>query len=226
LKKEDIHFDLTRLLFGNAPPEFLAEVFIRTIFIYISLLIVVKLLGKRMSGQLTITEMAVLIMLGAIVGSPIQIPDRGIFISIAILFCLLSFQSIVNALSFKNEKFEQLLLGKSAMLVKDGVLQLDQMKKERVSTQQVFALLREHQIKQLGEVKRVYLESCGIFSVFKSSHPRPGLAVFPGEDSLILSAYPNKIKNQFACQWCGNLSDQHQSACPVCGHNQWITAIQ
>jgi len=226
LKKEDIRLDdLQRIFIGNAPVEFLAEVFIRTLCVYVMLLIVVKLLGKRMSGQLTITEMAVLIMLGAIVGSPIQIPDRGILTSMLILICTLSFQQFINRWSFKNEKFEQLLLGRSGMLVKNGVLQLDQMRKERVSTQQIFALLRAHRITQLGQVKRIYLEACGIFSVFKNPEPQPGLSIFPNEDQKIFNSYQNKSDNQFACKNCGNLSGKPDLPCKVCGHIHWLIAI-
>jgi uncharacterized membrane protein YcaP (DUF421 family) len=226
LKKEDIYSDdFKRILIGNAPPEFLLEVFIRTIIVYVLLLTIVKLLGKRMSGQLTITEMAVLIMLGAIVGSPIQIPDRGILTSFVILVCTLAFQQFINTWTFKKASFERLILGKSSMLVKNGILQLNQMKKERVSTQQVFALLREHQIKHLGEVKRVYLESCGIFSVFKNQSSLPGLPVFPSEDPEIINHYSQKT-NQFACKRCGNISDKDISPCTVCGNNHWLKAIK
>src|SRR5688572_22437587 len=89
--KDEIRLsDLQRLLLGDAPFEFLGEVFIRTLMLYIALLVILRLLGKRMSGQLTITEMAVMITLGAIVGSPVQIPDRGVLIAIFILICILA----------------------------------------------------------------------------------------------------------------------------------------
>src|SRR5947199_10814271 len=83
--------DIQRILLGNAPLEFLAEVLIRTIITYLSLLVIVKFLGKRMSGQLTITELAIAIMLGAIVAPPMETPERGILQGIMILVLVLAY---------------------------------------------------------------------------------------------------------------------------------------
>jgi hypothetical protein len=58
MKKEDIHLgDWARILFGEAPPIFLLEVFIRTLIVYVFLLYILRWLAKRMSGQLTIMEL-------------------------------------------------------------------------------------------------------------------------------------------------------------------------
>ena len=99
MKKEDIEpWDWPRILFGQAPPEFLLEVFMRTALIYIALLIIVRLMGKRMGGQLTISEMAVMVTLGAIVSPAMQIPQLGILLGIMILVCALIFQRSLNYL--------------------------------------------------------------------------------------------------------------------------------
>lgn len=73
MEKKDIHFnDLHRLLFGEAPAIFLLEVFIRTLFTYLILLVITRWLGKRMTGQLSITEMAVMLTLGAILRQEVK----------------------------------------------------------------------------------------------------------------------------------------------------------
>jgi len=78
MKKEEIHlYDIKRILLGQAPVEFMLEVLIRTVITYIALLFLLKLLGKRMDGQVTIIEMSVMITLGAIVSVAMQLPDRG-----------------------------------------------------------------------------------------------------------------------------------------------------
>ena len=93
MNKYDIHLsDIYRILFGEAPVEFLVEVFIRTWLIYLILLIIVRLMGKRMSGQLTIAEMAVMVTMGAIVAPAMQIPNLGILQGALILFLALAFQ--------------------------------------------------------------------------------------------------------------------------------------
>src|ERR1700712_3706164 len=103
MKKQEIHLDdIHRILFGEAPSIFLLEVFVRTILIYLFLLFVVRWLGKRMSGQLTIMEMAVMLTLGAIVSVGMQVPDRGILLSVLVLLVTLAFHRGLGELGFKN----------------------------------------------------------------------------------------------------------------------------
>src|ERR1700712_4165791 len=108
MKKEEIHIDdVKRILFGQAPPAFLLEVLIRTLIIFVFLLFVVRWLGKRMSGQLTIMEMTVMLTLGAIVSVAMQIPDRGILLSMLVLLVTLTFHLGLGKLGFKSARIEE-----------------------------------------------------------------------------------------------------------------------
>jgi len=232
MKKEEIHLDdIQRILFGQAPPIFLIEVFIRTLVIYIILLFVVRWLGKRMSGQLTIMEMAVMLTLGAIVSVPMQMPDRGLLQGALLLLCAVAFQRGITMLGFMNGKFEDFSQGKNSLLLKDGVLQLNGLEESRVSRQQLFAELRQQHIFNLGAIDRVYLEACGLFSVFKAPEPRPGLPIYPPDDQGIIKTLkqastpaPRQI-DLFACISCGLVKIKDQDgACKNCGHDQFIHA--
>jgi uncharacterized membrane protein YcaP (DUF421 family) len=65
------------------------EVFIRTLIIYVFLLFVLRWLGKRMSGQLAIMELSVMLTLGAIAAASMQLPDHGILEGFLLLLCAL-----------------------------------------------------------------------------------------------------------------------------------------
>src|SRR3954462_15615899 len=71
-------YDLYRILIGEVPWSFLIEVIFRTAFIFLILLISMRLLGKRMAGQLNKNELIALSTLAAAIGVPIQAPDRGL----------------------------------------------------------------------------------------------------------------------------------------------------
>jgi uncharacterized membrane protein YcaP (DUF421 family) len=232
MKKEEIHLDdIYRILFGQAPPAFLLEVFVRTLLIYILLLFIVRWLGKRMSGQLTVMEMAVMLTLGAIVSVPMQVPDRGILQGLLLLLCAVGFQRGVSWLGIKWGKFEDLTQGKASMLVKDGIMQLDQMESDRISRQQLFSELRQQQIFNLGSVDRIYLETGGMFSVYQAKQPRPGLSVYPPDDKDILqtttqtgNATPGQA--QLVCTNCGLVKPgSRPGECANCGRDNWINAI-
>jgi uncharacterized membrane protein YcaP (DUF421 family) len=226
MKKEEINIsDIQRILFGEAPPVFLLEVFVRTVIIYIILLVVMRWLGKRMSGQLTIMEMAVMLTLGAIVSVAMQVPDRGIILSVLVLTCTLAFHRGLGRLGFKNSRIEKITQGKMSVLVKDGVLQLNEMEKCRVSKQQLFAQLRGSQIYNLGRVKRVYLEACGLFSTFETAESKPGLSVLPpGEQQLFSAKQPIAL---IACINCGFVKskDTTNQPCTSCSCNEWTEAV-
>jgi uncharacterized membrane protein YcaP (DUF421 family) len=156
MKKEDISIsDIQRILLGDAPVEFLLEVLIRSVISYIVLLVVMKLLGKRMSGKLTNTEMAVMLMLGAIISSAMLIPDRGIVESCFVLFLILIFQRLFTLWSVKDRKIEKTTLGTTTLIISNGIIQKEFMKKELLSQNQLFRKLRAMSIKQLGEIKRL-----------------------------------------------------------------------
>src|ERR1700710_126123 len=114
-----------RLLMGNDPFLFLGEIMIRTLIVYLALMVAVRLLGKRMSGQITNLELAVMITLGAIVAVPMEMSDRGIFPAVVLLAGVLSLQAGLSYLGTRSLRLEQAVLGKGTVLVKDGTLQIN-----------------------------------------------------------------------------------------------------
>lgn len=227
MKKDDINpGDWPRILFGEAPLEFLVEVFIRTTIVYLVLLIIVRMMGKRMSGQLTIAELSIMVTMGAIVAPAMQIPQLGVLMGIMILVCALVFQKGINWAEFKSHKFEEVSQGKVSTLVEDGIIRLDYMNEAKVSRQQLFSTLRSEKVFNLGEVSRVYLEACGIFSIYKKEEPVAGLQIFPSKDQGINSFDQELCNGQIACTICGNVADESQiyQSCEVCNSINWISA--
>jgi uncharacterized membrane protein YcaP (DUF421 family) len=192
-------------------------------------LVIVRWLGKRMSGQLTVLEMAVLLTLGAIVSVPMQTPDRGILQGLILLLCAVSFQRGISYLGYRSHKIENILQGKPSMLVKDGLLQLDQMRKDRISRQVLFAQIRQQSIYNLGAVQRVYLEACGLFSIYREKENKPGLPIYPPDDRAVTEPGVAEVSftNEQACTTCGKVvTTKKEQTCPNCGENEFTTAIK
>ncbi|HSJ67240.1 MAG TPA: YetF domain-containing protein [Anditalea sp.] len=161
-------WDWHRILIGDAPAIYLVEVFVRTIIIYVALLVTINLMGKRMGGQLTLTEMAVMVTLGALVAVPMQIYDRGLLMGLTALVVAIIFQRGFNWFGIKYTKFEKLSQGEVSLLIKDGEFEEDQMKKARISQTQLISILRNEQVTHISQVRRLYLEASGLFSLYKN----------------------------------------------------------
>lgn len=228
MKKDQIRLDdWQRILFGEAPSDFLLETLFRAILIYLILLVVVRILGKRMTGQLTLTEMAVMVTVGAMISPSYEAPDRGVLLAVVAMICLLIFQRGITWMEFRNSKFEDATQGQLTILIKDGILQIDNLADTRISKQQVFAQLRGQSIYNVGEVKRLYIETCGKFSVYKRDEPKPGLSTLPPDDKTIQTIQPC-ADDTIACTNCANIAPvrQQQSPCSVCGQHVWTMAVQ
>jgi uncharacterized membrane protein YcaP (DUF421 family) len=217
-------FDWERLLLGKDPAVFLLEVALRTAAVYAFLIVVVRLLGKRMSGQVSNLELAVMITLGAIISPSIQISAQGILSALVLLLALLVMQRAISAASARSARLERVLFGSGSCLVEDGCLRLPAMRKALISQQQLYAVLRSHGVRQLGEVKRVYLEACGKFSLLKQEPARPGLSIVPRQDSALERALPHA--SELACEQCGHLERERPArGCPACKSRAWTPAI-
>lgn len=228
MDKEEISLsDVQRILFGEAPPEFLIEVLFRTLLVFLALLVFLRLIGKRMGGVLTFSELAVMLTLGAILAVPMQAPERGILQGLLILVCVLVLQRGLNLWEFKSKKIEQKTQGHVILLVKDGVVDCGNLFKKRISRQQVFAELRKNDIHNLGQVKRMYMEAFGLFSIYEFKEDKRGLSLLPPSDLSLYKSVKNEDNGTLACSNCGTVesSDHKGSSCTTCGEKNWKPAI-
>lgn len=217
-------FDLHRILLGTSPAEFLFESLLRTMLMYPFLLLVLRCLGKRMNSQATIAELAVMLMLGAIIAMPIESADRGVVPGMLLLLVVLLLQRGSAIYGYSDGSAPKVLGSGVTALILDGQLQLNVLAKELVSREQLFSILRQEDIVNLGQVERLYFESNGGFSLFKTSQPKPGLCTFPAPEAKIL--FGSKLTEDWkACRICGaTIRNQALTHC-ACGADSWAEAI-
>jgi uncharacterized membrane protein YcaP (DUF421 family) len=216
-----------RILLGEAPAAFLLEVLARTAAVYLVLVLLVRMLGKRMSGQISNIELSVMVVLGAIVSGAFQLPDRGVLPALMLMLTLLALQRGVSAGGARWLRFERLTQGGSKMLIKDGHLQLDEMSRIGLSHEQIFAALRGNGVRHLGQVKRLYLEVSGSFALFRQQPEQPGLCVLPTWDTSLARRLTAHAQLR-ACARCGTLRSsgpEAPTACQSCGERELQPAM-
>jgi uncharacterized membrane protein YcaP (DUF421 family) len=166
-------------------------------------------------------------MLGAIVAPPMETPERGILQGILILFLVLLLNRSTALLSVKRPRAGKIIQGSLDICVKNGILQLDVLRRLRISRPQLFELLRTNQIYNLGKVDRLYMEAGGNFSIFTTEESRPGLSLLPPADDDIHTLQHKPDESLKACTSCGNTVrvKTPNEPCPNCGNTHWDTAV-
>lgn len=230
MKTEEIKLsDWARILFGNVPYSFYFEIAIHAFFVYALLMVSMRLMGTRMSAQVSRLDLAAMVALASAIGVPLLSPQNGLIPAVIIALIVVVINRIIARWSFKNEYVEQLTQGDVDVLIEDMVMQTRNMKKTRISRERLFAELRSEKMSHLGMVKRVYLEADGHFSIIKNEDVKPGLVVLPEWDTEFIQ---EKVKatDVMVCSNCGNHKPNNtpaseQTNCPNCGKSEWTNAV-
>ncbi len=216
--------DWSRILTGGYPPTFFIELILRSAVCYIFLLVAMRIVGRRISSNVTRTEMAAMVSLAAAIGVPIFSPDRGLLVGGVVAIVVALIGAWLGRRSSDHPRFEQIVQGDITVLVKDGTLQLRTMLGSRISRERLFAQMRVKGITELGMVQRVYLEANGKFTVIKQEKPVPGLLILPTWDKEFISRQKADPEHRF-CAHCGapapTAGAQGAGKCPNCEANEW-----
>jgi len=220
--------DYLRILMGETPWSFLLEASIRMVVLYLILLSGLRLMGKRMAGQLSRTEQAALVSMAAAVGLPILSPERGLVAPLIIAGIVVLMQRLVVHWAARRPRVEHLLQANVRTLVADGVLQLPALEHAVLSQERLFAQLRGESLEHLGQVRRLYMEANGTFSLVEEKDAPPGLSLVPGWDDDFRQLQP-VAAGKFACGKCGEVlaaPAPPATACPRCQARQWEPAVK
>lgn len=215
--------DWSRIWLGDVPGHFYLEIIFRIAFIYLVLMVAMRLMGKKMASQLNSSQMAAMVSLAAATGIPILAPDRGLVPVVIIAAIVVGLERFVSWLSSNNQRAEKAIQGDIAHLVKEGVLQIDEMRKTRISRERLFAQLRSEGITNLGTVKRLYFEAGGSFSIVEQER-QPGLSLIPDWDEDFCNSRENSGE-LLLCRECGKSEDRSfdkNTSCSSCGATDWI----
>lgn len=138
---------------------------IRGAVVFILMLITIRLLGKKELGQLSIFDLVVLLIISDLCS--MGIPDRKLFIiGILCLIVLIFLQKIISLIMKKNKKIREILDGNPTILIYDGYIIYDNLKKEGYTIDDLISQIRENAIMDITEVRLAILETTGKLSVF------------------------------------------------------------
>lgn len=145
----------------------------KTFFLYLFIILVYRIMGKKEVGQLGIVDLIVSILIAELAAISIEDEKMSIFISIVPIIVLVVLQIILNYFSLKSDKFRKMIDGNPTVIIKDGKIKFKQMSKIRYSLDDLITQLREQGIKSIEEVDYAILENNGKLSIFQKCHDYP-----------------------------------------------------
>lgn len=141
----------------------------RSVFFYIIVTIVYKIMGKREIGELSIIDLIVSLFIADLVVISIENYQDSILVSLIPIFLLVFLQVLTSRFSFKNKNIRDLLDGRPSVIISRGEVNLREMKKLRYNIDDLLSQLRENGVKSLMEVDYAILEANGKLSIFKKN---------------------------------------------------------
>ena len=159
--------------------------FFRAIILYIIVLIVMRLMGKREIGQLQPFELAISIMIADLASIPMT--ETGVPISNGIIpiLGLLVMHLIISIINMKSIKGREIICGKPRILVYRGKIDEKALKKERFTINELEERLRANNVINLGDVEYAILETSGQVTVIQKPEKRTTIP----EDFSIIPEY-------------------------------------
>ncbi len=146
--------------------------FVRSIIIYVIVLIVMRLMGKREIGQLQPFELVISIMIADLASIPMTDPGVPIFNGIVPILGLLAMHLVITVLNLKSVNIRKFTCGKPTILIYRGKIDEEAMKKERFTISELQERLRGKDVFNLGDVEYAILETNGEISVIQKPEKR------------------------------------------------------
>ena len=154
----------------------MTTILIRTVLIYFILLIAMRMMGKRQIGELEISDLITTLLISEIASLPIT--DEEITLSHAVIpiITLMTFEVVSSTLVANFPGIKNLITARPATLIRNGRLCAKEMRKARISADELISELRQKEITDLSEVRYAILEQNGKISVISRASARPPTA--------------------------------------------------
>lgn len=154
--------------------------YLRTIILYCVLIAVIRLMGKRQIGQMEASEFVVAMLVADLASIPMQDGGIPLLSGLIPLITVLGLELVLSHLSLKSIWFRKILCGKPVILIENGNILQGNLRKTRVTMDELTGHLREKDVLDLQDVQYAILETNGNLSVFPYPKQKPASAADAG----------------------------------------------
>jgi len=148
-------------------------VFFRTLAVYLAVLLVMRLMGKREVGQLSIFDLVVAIMIAEIAVFPIQDLNMPLYMGLIPMFILVGAEMFISYLCLYSRLLRRLVDGCPSVLISNGKIIEAELRRQRYNINDLMGQLREKGVFNIADVQYAVLETSGELSVLLKNTKRP-----------------------------------------------------
>ena len=154
--------------------------YIRTVILYFVLIAVIRLMGKRQIGQMEPSEFVVTMLVANLASIPMQDSAIPLYSGLVPILTILGAELILSVLSLRSIPLRRLLCGKPVILIENGKILRENLRKTRVTLDELAGHLREKDVLDPRAVQYAILETNGNLSVFPYPKEKPASAADAG----------------------------------------------
>ena len=162
---------------------------IRTIILYIFIIFAVRLMGKRQISDLQPTELVITLVISDIAAIPMQNTSQPLLSGITPVLILVALEIMASVIMMKSGKFRKLICGNPIVIIEDGKLLQSQMKRLRLTIEDLTTQLRQQNIFSIEEIEYCIMETNGNLSILEKPQYKT-----PNAEDLNVEIKDNKIE--------------------------------
>lgn len=147
--------------------------FVRTIILYLFIIVGIRLMGKRQVGELEPSELVLALIIADLAAVPMQDFGIPLLSGVIPILTLLTLTMLISMLTMKSVRFRALLCGRPSIIVENGKLHQREMSKNRFTVDELMEELRMKGITDISTVKYAILETNGQISVLPFANQLP-----------------------------------------------------
>lgn len=162
---------------------------LRTLVLYVFIIFAIRLMGKRQISDMQPSELVVTLVVSDIASLPMQNTSQPLLSGVIPVLVLVSLEIATSVIMMKSRKIRKLVCGSPVVVISDGEIMQNEMRRLRLTTEDLFAQLRQQDIFNLDDVQYCIVETNGTVSVLE----KPGRRT-PNLEQLGLKAQDNKLE--------------------------------
>lgn len=189
---------------------------IRTLVLYVLIILAIRLMGKRQISDLQTSELVVTFLISNIASIPMQNSSIPLFTGLIPIIILIVCEIVLSCIMLKSCKFRKFICGSPVVIINHGKIEQKVMRELRLSTEDLFEQLRQLDVFSLDDVEFAIIETNGQMSIMKKPNKQQVDASMLG-----LNPLPQELETVVISD--GEISESSLSLCNL--SKKWLKNV-